>query len=192
MWWREHVAGVDEVGRGPLAGSVYAAAVILDPFRPIEGLQDSKQLSAAKREALAVEIRQHAVAWAVAFADVGEIDRINILQASYVAMQRAVAALSPAADFAVVDGNRVPDLPCPAEWLVKGDGKLDCIKAASILAKVDRDAEMVRLDETYPGYGLAQHKGYPTAMHLEALRKQGPSPVHRMSFGPCRQAELFS
>ena len=191
MWWREHCAGVDEVGRGPLAGAVYAAAVVLNPFKPIPGLNDSKALTARKREVLSEIIFEEAWAVCVAHADVAEIDRINILQASYLAMQRAVAGLDIPVDFAVVDGNRVPDLPCDAEWLVKGDGKLDAIKAASIVAKVARDAEMVRLDELYPVYGLGRHKGYPTPDHLQALREHGPSPVHRMSFAPCRQKELI-
>lgn len=186
MYWREFVAGVDEVGRGPLAGPVHAAAVVLDPFRPIAGLRDSKKLSALQREALAEEIMGHAVAYCIAEASVAEIDRINILQASHLAMQRAVAGLACPVDFAVIDGNRVPDLDCAAEWLVKGDDKLDAIKAAAIIAKVARDREMVRLAETYPEYGLDQHKGYPTPAHLAALREYGPSPIHRMSFAPCR------
>lgn len=186
MLLREYCAGVDEVGRGPLAGAVYAAAVVLDPFSVIEGLRDSKQLSAAKRERLDGEIKATAVAWAIARSEVEEIDRINILAASMLAMQRAVAMLECRLDYAIVDGNRVPALDCPAEFLVKGDGKLDCIKAASIIAKVARDHEMERLDALYPEYGLAQHKGYPTPSHLAALRKHGPSEIHRMSFGPCR------
>ena len=191
MLLREFCAGVDEVGRGPLAGAVYAAAVVLDPFLVIDGLRDSKQLSAAKRERLDTEIKSKAVAWAIARSEVEEIDRINILAASMLAMQRAVAMLDCRLDYAVVDGNRVPALECPAEFLVKGDGKLDCIKAASIIAKVARDREMERLDALYPEYGLAQHKGYPTRSHLEALRKHGPSEIHRMSFGPCRQHQLL-
>lgn len=191
MLLREFCAGVDEVGRGPLAGAVYAGAVVLDPLVAIKGLRDSKQLSARKRERLDAEIKSRAIGWAIAKSEVEEIDRINILQASLLAMQRAVAMLSCRVDYAVVDGNRVPKLDCPAEYLVKGDGKLDCIKAASIIAKVARDREMERLDGLYPEYGLAQHKGYPTRMHLEALRKHGPSKIHRMSFGPCRQVALF-
>jgi len=192
MLWREHCAGVDEVGRGPLAGAVYAAAVVLNPCRAIDGLDDSKQLTAAQRESLAAEIRANAWDYCIAFADVAEIDRINILQASYLAMRRAVAGLRIRVDFAVVDGNRLPGLDCDSEWLVKGDGKLDAIKAASIIAKVARDEEMTRLDALYPDYGLAQHKGYATPSHLQALRALGPSPVHRMSFAPCRQRELFT
>jgi ribonuclease HII len=186
MYWREYCAGVDEVGRGPLAGAVYAAAVVLDPFVVIDGLRDSKALTANRREALDVLIRDRAVGWCIASASIEEIDEINILQASMLAMQRAVAGLDLAVDFVMVDGNRTPSFPCPAEWLVKGDTKLDAIKAASIIAKVARDAEMLRLDELYPVYGFARHKGYPTAMHLEALREHGPSKVHRLSFAPCR------
>lgn len=177
---------MDEVGRGPLAGAVYAAAVVLNPFQPIHGLADSKKLSEKKREFLDGEIKSRAIAWCIARAEVAEIDEINILQASLLAMQRAVAGLSVSADFALIDGNRVPELPCEAEWLVKGDGRSDAIRAASIIAKVARDHEMKRLDSVYPGYGLAQHKGYPTPSHLEALRTLGPSPVHRMSFAPCQ------
>ena len=186
MYRLEHVAGVDEVGRGPLAGAVYAAAVVLDPFKSIEGLRDSKMLSAKRREVWDEEIRSKAVAYSIAFADVAEIDDVNILQASLLAMQRAVNNLSITVDFAIVDGNRTPGFYCPSEWLIKGDGKHNSIKAASIIAKVARDKEMKVLDEIYPNYGLAKHKGYPTAAHLAALRKHGPSPIHRMSFAPCR------
>lgn len=191
MYRREYCAGVDEVGRGPLAGAVVAAAVVLDPFVPIDGLADSKALSALRREELDVEIRRLALDFAIGRADVEEIDRLNILEASMLAMQRAVAGLRIPPDFAVVDGNRLPVLSCPAEALVKGDGRFDAIKAASIIAKVCRDAEMVRLDAEYPDYGLGDHKGYPTPIHLDALRRLGPSPIHRMSFAPCRQRELF-
>jgi ribonuclease HII len=184
----EYVAGVDEVGRGPLAGSVYAAAVVLNPFVSIDGLRDSKQLSQAKRNELVPVIKEEAIAWCIASANVAEIDSINILQASLLAMRRAVDGLGVSVDFALIDGNKLPDLDCDAEWLVKGDSKSDAIKAASIIAKVERDNEMARLDELYPGYGLAKHKGYPTAEHLAALRVHGPSPVHRMSFAPCREA----
>lgn len=187
MYRQEFVAGVDEVGRGPLAGAVYAAAVVLDPFHAIEGLKDSKQLTEKRREALDISIREQAVSFCVARAEVNEIDEINILQASLLAMQRAVAGLKVPVEFVIVDGNRTPNFGCPAEWLVKGDAKSDVVKAASIIAKVARDREMIRLDEIYPEYGLAQHKGYPTALHLEALKQHGPSPVHRMSFAPCRQ-----
>lgn len=188
MYWTEYCAGVDEVGRGPLAGAVYAAAVVLDPFIGIAGLRDSKQLTAKRRDLLDVEIKDKAVAWAIAWADVEEIDRINILQASMLAMQRAVDQLSCRVDHVWVDGNRVPALDCPADYLVKGDSKFDAIKAASIIAKVARDREMERLDKLFPHYGLAKHKGYPTPDHLAALKKHGPSQIHRMSFAPCKQA----
>ena len=186
MYRREYFAGVDEVGRGPLAGAVYAAAVVLDPFIRLDGLRDSKQLSEKRRVDLDVIIRDKAVAYCVASANVNEIDEINILQASLLAMERAVTGLNVAVDFVIVDGNRIPNLPCDAEWLIKGDSKSDAIKAASIIAKVARDNEMKRLDQIYPEYGLAQHKGYPTRAHLEALKRHGPSPIHRLSFAPCR------
>lgn len=182
------VAGVDEAGRGPLVGPVVAAAVILDPARPIEGLADSKRLSARRREALAALIRERALAWAVASASPAEIDRLNILHATLLAMQRAVAGLAPAAERVLVDGNRCPALPCPVEAVVGGDASVAAISAASILAKVARDADCVRLDADYPGYGFAAHKGYPTAVHLEALARLGPCPEHRRSFAPVRRA----
>lgn len=178
------LAGVDEAGRGPLAGPVVAAAVILDPARPIDGLADSKQLSEKKRDALAPLIRERALAFAVASADVAEIDALNILQATLLAMRRAVAALPVAAGAVVVDGNRLTDFGVPAEAVVGGDARVPAISAASILAKVARDAELVALDARYPGYGFAQHKGYGTAMHLDALERLGPTPQHRRSFGP--------
>jgi len=190
MYWREFCAGVDEVGRGPLAGAVVAAAVVLDTFRTIPGLRDSKALSERKREVLDLEIKEKAQSFCIARAEVEEIDEINILQASLLAMQRAVAGLNGQVDFVVVDGNRTPMFACPSEWLIKGDSKFDAIKAASIIAKVARDREMVEMDARYPGYGLAKHKGYPTRQHLDALKKQGPSPIHRMSFGPCKEALL--
>lgn len=190
VYRREYIAGVDEVGRGPLAGAVVAAAVVLDPFSRIEGLRDSKQLSAKRREELDVTIREKAISYSIARAEVAEIDDINILQASLLAMQRAVRTLSIAPDFVLVDGNRTPEFDCPSEWLVKGDTRSDVIKAASIIAKVARDKEMQALDILYPLYGLARHKGYPTAYHLAALREHGPSPIHRMSFAPCRQSSL--
>jgi ribonuclease HII len=180
------VAGVDEAGRGPLAGPVVAAAVILDPDNPICGLRDSKRLSTSRREALYEEIREKAGAWAVACADVEEIDRINILQATLLAMQRAVLMLQPGADFALIDGNRCPALPCPAEYVIKGDSRVAAISAASIMAKVTRDREMVTLDALYPGYGLARHKGYPSKAHIEAIRQRGVLPIHRRSFAPVR------
>lgn len=184
----EWVAGVDEVGRGPLAGAVVAAAVILDPEQPIEGLADSKKLSEKKREALAVEIRAKAKAWALGRAEVEEIDDINILHASLLAMRRAVLALEIQPGHALIDGNRCPELPCTAEAIVKGDSKEAAISAASILAKVARDNEMVALDAVYPGYGLARHKGYPSQQHLQALAELGATPIHRRSFGPVRRA----
>ena len=178
------VAGVDEAGRGPLAGPVVAAAVILDPARPIPGLADSKVLTPVQRENLAEAIRAQALAWALGRAEVEEIDAINILQATLLAMQRAVATLTPKPELALVDGNRVPRLACRVETIVKGDATVAAISAASILAKVARDAEMCILDTHYPGYGFARHKGYPTVAHLAALDRLGVSPVHRRSFGP--------
>lgn len=181
------VCGVDEVGRGPLAGPVVAAAVILDPRRPVVGLADSKKLSERRREYLYDEIRYRALAWCVGRAEVAEIDALNILQASLLAMQRAVVGLQPAPGQALVDGNRLPQLPCPARAVVGGDASEPCISAASILAKVVRDREMVALDERYPGYGLARHKGYPTRAHLQALQSLGVSEIHRRSFAPVRR-----
>lgn len=178
------IAGVDEAGRGCLAGPVYAAAVILGE-REIVGLNDSKKLSAAQREKLFPRIQGEARAWAVARAEVDEIDRLNILQASLLAMQRAVAALQPAPALALVDGNCPPRLPCRVQTVIGGDALHPCIMAASILAKVARDHEMQRLEAEYPGYGLIQHKGYGTAQHLHALRSLGPSAIHRRSFAPC-------
>ena len=185
------VCGVDEAGRGPLAGPVVAAAVILDSSRPSDGLNDSKKLSAKRREALAGEIRAKALAWAVAEASVDEIDRINILQASLLAMQRAVAGLAINPAKALVDGNQCPDLSCPVEAIVGGDGKIAAIAAASILAKTIRDAGMLELHATYPIYGFDRHMGYPTAVHLKALREHGVSPVHRRSFRPVAQLVLL-
>ena len=181
------IAGVDEAGRGPLAGPVVAAAVILDPDQPIAGLADSKKLSPIRREQLAVEIRAKSLAWALGRAEVAEIDRLNILQASLLAMQRAVTALSIVPEQALVDGNRCPRLACPCQAIVKGDATVPAISAASILAKVARDAELRELHERYPRYGFARHKGYPTAAHLEALRTLGASAVHRRTFGPVRR-----
>lgn len=181
------VAGVDEVGRGPLAGPVVAAAVILDPARPIEGLADSKKLSEKRREALAAVIRERALTWALGRAEVEEIDRLNILQASLLAMQRAVAALQPQAEFALIDGNRCPRLACPSEAVIKGDDRVAVISAASVIAKVARDHEMVELDQHYPGYGLARHKGYPTRAHIESLQRLGVTDIHRRTFGPVRR-----
>jgi len=181
------LAGVDEVGRGPLAGPVVAAAVILDPARPIAGLKDSKQLSERRREALAGEIRDTALAWALGRAEVEEIDAVNILQASLLAMQRAVAGLALAPQLVLVDGNHCPRFACAAQAVVKGDSLVPAISAASILAKVSRDREMQELDAHYPGYGLAQHKGYPSKAHLAALQTLGASPVHRRSYAPVRR-----
>ena len=180
-------AGVDEVGRGPLAGPVVAAAVILDPRRPINGLDDSKKLSPQKRAALAMSIRERALAWALGRAEVDEIDRLNILQASLVAMRRAVEALPIAPLHALVDGNRCPDLACSCEAVVGGDASVAAISAASILAKVARDREMVELASRYPGYGLDRHKGYPTRAHIAALERLGVSAIHRRSFGPVKR-----
>lgn len=185
------IAGIDEAGRGPLAGPVFAAAVILDPARPIAGLCDSKLLSAVARERLAGEIRAHARAWAVAMADVAEIDDLNILQATLLAMQRAVAALAIAPAEALVDGNRCPMLRCPARAIVKGDRDVAEISAASILAKTARDALLIELGSQYPVYGFAQNKGYGTAAHLAALAVHGPCPAHRRSFAPVAQAVLI-
>ena len=185
------VCGVDEAGRGPLAGPVVAAAVILDPKRPIEGLNDSKKLSAKRREKLAVAIRERALAWAVAEASVEEIDRINILQASFLAMRRAVEGLALRPEKALIDGNRCPVLDCPAEAIVGGDGKVASIAAASILAKTVRDAGMLVLHAEYPMYGFDRHMGYPTAFHLQTLREHGPSPVHRRSYAPVAQLTLL-
>ena len=182
------VAGVDEVGRGPLCGAVVTAAVILDPGKPILGLNDSKKLSLARREALFDEIQEKALAWCVARAEVAEIDRLNILHATMLAMQRAVEGLQVQPRLALIDGNRCPKLAVPSAPVVKGDSQVPAIAAASILAKVTRDREMQVLDALYPGYGLAGHKGYPTAEHLDALRRLGPTPIHRRSFAPVRDA----
>lgn len=178
------VCGVDEAGRGPLAGAVFAAAVILDERRPVSGLSDSKKLSAKKREQLTLEIKEKALAWAVARAEVEEIDCINILQASLLAMRRAVESLALKPTEVLVDGNRCPDLTMPTRAIVRGDASVAQIAAASILAKTARDADMLLLHGTYPHYGFDRHKGYPTADHLEALRCHGVSPIHRRSFGP--------
>lgn len=181
------VAGVDEVGRGPLAGPVVTAAVILDPERPIEGLADSKKLTEKRREQLFEVIKERALAWALGRAEVDEIDELNILQATMLAMQRAVTALDPQPGHALIDGNRCPKLPCSSEAIVKGDSRVPAIAAASILAKVSRDREMVEMDANYPGYGLAGHKGYPTKAHIAALQELGVSPIHRRSFGPVKK-----
>lgn len=192
--WRAGLllAGVDEAGRGPLAGPVTAAAVILDPARPIAGLDDSKKLSEKKRDALEPLIRERALAYCVAHASVAEIDEINILQATLLAMRRAVAGLAVAAQAVVVDGNRVTDFGLPAEAVVGGDARVPAISAASILAKVARDRLMTALDAEYPGYGFARHKGYGTAEHLDALARLGATPHHRRTFAPvAKQIDLF-
>jgi ribonuclease HII len=182
-------AGIDEAGRGPLAGPVVAAAVILDPARPVDGLADSKALSAARREALAPTIRARSVCWGLGWADASEIDTLNILQATMLAMRRAILALRVPPSHIIVDGNRCPDLrglgfECTGEAVVKGDATIASVSAASVIAKVARDDFMRELDGRYPGYGFAAHKGYPTPAHVEALRRLGPSPVHRRSFAP--------
>ena len=183
------VAGVDEAGRGPVAGPVCVAAVILDPARPIDGLGDSKQLSERRREALYPLIVERALAWRIEFIEADEIDALNILQATLLGMRRAVAALSPAAEHALIDGNRVPDgMPCAATAIIDGDASEPSIMAASILAKVARDARMRELHVHYPQYGFDRHKGYPSAMHREALQLHGPCPQHRRSFAPVQRA----
>jgi ribonuclease HII len=181
------VAGVDEVGRGPLAGPVIAAAVILDPNNPIEGLTDSKKLSQKKRESLSLEIKEKALSWCIARAEIEEIDEVNILQASLLAMQRAVEGLHMQPAHCLVDGNKLPQLNCSAEAIVKGDLKEKAIGAASIIAKVARDNEMLEMDALYPGYGFAKHKGYPTKIHMEALTKIGICEIHRKSFAPVKR-----
>lgn len=183
------IAGVDEAGRGPLAGPVTAAAVILDPEQPIQGLNDSKKLGENKRLELASQIRLFASAWAVVHVEPDEIDSLNILWATMTAMQRAVAALPQVPSEVLIDGNRVPEgLPCSARAIIGGDALEPCISAASILAKTERDQRMRVIDADYPDYGFAKHKGYPTAAHLELLKRLGPTPSHRMSFAPVRLA----
>ena len=184
----ELVAGVDEVGRGPLCGAVVTAAVILDPNRPILGLNDSKKLTEARREKLYDEICEKALSWHIARAEVEEIDELNILHATMLAMQRAVEGLHITPKMAMIDGNRCPKLTMPSEAVVKGDSKVPAIAAASILAKVSRDREMAAFELIYPGYGIGGHKGYPTPVHLEALARLGPTPIHRRSFARVRQA----
>lgn len=181
------IAGVDEVGRGPLAGPVIAAAVILDPTRPIAGLADSKALSARRRENLDLEIRERAIAWALGRAEPAEIDALNILQASLLAMVRAIDALTTLPTEVLVDGNQTPKINLPARAIVGGDATVPAISAASIVAKVARDAEMLNLDAEYPEYGFRQHKGYPTAVHLAALQVHGACPLHRRSFAPVQR-----
>lgn len=184
----QFIAGVDEVGRGPLAGPVVAAAVILDPSQPIAGLMDSKKLSEKRREELAIEIKEKSLAWAIARVDVDVIDEINILQASLRAMYISITGLSQKPDFVMVDGNRIPtELSIPSEAIIQGDNRVPCISAASIIAKVARDQEMVEMEAIYPGYGLARHKGYPTKTHIEALYEHGVTRIHRRSFGPVKK-----
>lgn len=183
----ERLAGVDEVGRGPLVGSVVAAAVILDPRRPIEGLTDSKKLTAGKRETLDTLIRERALAYCVAEASAAEVDQLNIYHATHLAMRRAIDGLAPAAEYLLVDGNRLPGHALPGQAVVKGDARHPAIAAASILAKVARDAQMVTLDMRYPDYGFARHKGYPTQQHLAALAAHGPLAEHRRSFAPVQR-----
>ena len=200
----QHICGVDEAGRGPLAGGVYAAAVILDGNNPIIGLADSKKLSEKKRDFLSVEIKNKSLAWAIASASCEEIDEINILQASLLAMKRAIESMQTKMNMAIdmgemprfdyisdhilvqVDGNKCPKISWPCEAIVKGDSKVQAISAASILAKVARDAELYELDKTYPQYGFAKHKGYPTAAHLLALQAHGICPQHRLSYAPVK------
>lgn len=183
----ELVCGVDEAGRGPLAGPVFAAAVILDPAHPIAGLRDSKKLTEARRDALAIEIKAHALAWSIAECSHHEIDAINILQASLLAMKRAVDTLPTTPTLALIDGNRCPVMTVRSIAIVGGDDKVDAISAASILAKTARDAALVVLHADYPDYAFDRHKGYPTALHLERLRLHGVSPVHRRSYAPVRR-----
>lgn len=184
---RQFVAGVDEAGRGPLAGPVFCAAVILDPEKPIAGLGDSKALSEKKREELFPLIQQNALAWKIVFIEAVDIDRLNIFKATMEGMRRAVTELNIKAQHALIDGNKIPPgLPCSAEALVKGDARETCIMAASILAKVARDAYMLKLHAVFPQYEFAKHKGYPTAAHFEALKLHGPCPEHRRSFAPVR------
>lgn len=182
----ELVCGVDEAGRGPLAGPVFAAAVILDPARPIDGLRDSKKLSESKRDALAIEIKNRALSWSIALCSETEIDELNILHATMLAMRRAVEGLHQQPTLALIDGNRCPVMPVRSEAIVKGDDKVPAISAASILAKTARDAALADLHRLYPHYAFDQHKGYPTALHLERLRLHGVSPVHRKSYGPVK------
>jgi ribonuclease HII len=181
------ICGVDEAGRGPLAGAVFAAAVILNPDHPIIGLADSKKLSEKKRDLLSIEIKQHALAWAISSCSATEIDEINILQASLLAMKRAIELLHITADLVQVDGNKCPNISLPCVAIIGGDSKVQAISAASILAKTARDAELYILDQQYPMYGFAQHKGYPTAYHLEMLNLHGVSPIHRLTYAPVRR-----
>jgi len=181
------ICGVDEAGRGPLAGAVYAAAVILNPAHPIDGLTDSKALSEKKRDSLAIQIKQHALAWAIASSSVEEIDEINILQASLLAMRRAIEALKVIPHQILVDGLHCPKTSIPSQAIIKGDTKIQAISAASILAKTARDGDLYELDKIYPQYNFAKHKGYPTEDHLARLAEHGVSPVHRRSYAPVKR-----
>ena len=182
-----HIAGVDEVGRGPLAGAVVTAAVILDPDNPVAGLDDSKKLTEKKRAALAIEIKNKALCYFIARAEHEEIDELNIFHATLLAMHRAVAGLTISPDKVLVDGKFCPNIPFPCEAVIKGDSRVAAISAASILAKVSRDNEMIAMEKIYPGYGFAQHKGYPTKLHIEALEKLGITPIHRKSYKPVQK-----
>lgn len=182
-----NIAGVDEVGRGPLAGAVVTAAVILDPHKPIEGLDDSKKLTEKKRILLAEQIKEKALCFCIARAEHEEVDELNVFHATLLAMKRAVAGLDIAPDKVLVDGKFCPQIPYPCEAVIKGDAKVAAISAASILAKVSRDNEMIALDKTYPGYGFARHKGYPTKLHIAALQTLGITPIHRKSFKPVQK-----
>lgn len=184
---KQLICGVDEAGRGPLAGAVFAAAVILNPAHPIEGLRDSKKLNEAKRNYLTVNIKKYALAWCIAQASEQEIDQLNILQATMLAMRRAVEGLSITPDLALIDGNRSPMLTMASQAIIQGDDKVAAISAASILAKTARDAALIDLHNQYPQYGFDQHKGYPTSLHLTRLREHGVSPVHRRSYAPVRE-----
>ncbi|MCU7937729.1 MAG: ribonuclease HII [gamma proteobacterium symbiont of Bathyaustriella thionipta] len=182
-----YIAGVDEVGRGPLAGAVVTAAVILDPDKPIEGLNDSKKLTEKKRIVLAEQIKERALSYSIARAEHEEVDEFNIFHATLLAMKRAVAGLDMTPDMVLVDGKFCPQIPYPCEAVIKGDSKVAAISAASILAKVSRDNEMIALDKVYPGYGFAKHKGYPTKFHIDALQTRGITPIHRKSFKPVQK-----
>ena len=182
-----HMAGVDEAGRGPLAGPVVAAAVILDPENPVEGLADSKKLSAKKRAVLELSIKEKSICWALGRAEIDEIEELNILHASMLAMKRAVESLGIIPEMVLIDGNRCPDIKMKSHAIIKGDQRVEAISAASILAKESRDREMIQLDEEFPGYGFSVHKGYPTRAHIQALEDIGVSLVHRRSYGPVKR-----
>lgn len=182
-----HMAGVDEAGRGPLAGPVVAAAIILDPENPVEGLADSKKLSAKKRAVLELSIKEKSICWALGRAEIDEIEELNILHASMLAMKRAVESLDIIPEMVLIDGNRCPDVKVKSHAIIKGDQRVEAISAASILAKESRDREMIQLDEEFPGYGFSVHKGYPTRAHIQALEDIGVSSVHRRSYGPVKR-----